>query len=182
MSRANQKMIGIYVSEGLHRSIKKAAQDRGMTVKEYLISLHRRETEDPSVEILEDIRKKTDLILDLVGGLSYTPISRKAISATPKDDNIPNEGANEEAKLSQSLMEYLEQFQSVPRQYRALKETLEIIVRHGGSATSVQIKEGRGFSRTTLVKGQVERLEKDGIVTVDYSRKPFIVALVESYR
>ncbi len=177
MSRANQKMIGIYVSENIHRSIKKAAQDRGMTIKEYFISLHRKETEDNAIEILEEIRAKTNRILDLVEGRSTVSAAPIQKVETPAKPTFSSSG-----DLSQSLLDYLEQFQSVPRQYRALKETLEILVRHGGSATSVQIKEGRGFSRTTLIKGQVERLEKDGIVMVDHGRKPFIVTLVDRYR
>lgn len=176
MSRANQKMIGIYVSADVHQSIKKAAQDRGMTVKEYLLSLHRKEAIDATPKLLEEIRQKTDQILAIVGRSS-----KRSLPSEPPETKQPPPSSTSSI-LSPKLLKYLEQFRSVPRQYNALKETLEIILRHGGKATSVQIKEARGFSRTTLIKGQVERLEKDGIIQVDHGRKPFVVELVESYR
>ncbi len=183
MSRPNQKMIGIYVPLDLHEEIKSRANSRGQTIKEYFLSLHETEVKkDVWTEVVQ-IRKNTEKILDMLHAFAFSenvqPLKEHAKEHDPKDKEETHREIvpSTDVDLGQ-YSEYLERYRKNPRQYRALRETLKIILELGGKATSVQIKEGRGFSRTTMIKRQIQRLAEDGVVAVDYSVKPFVVTLL----
>lgn len=136
-----------------------------------------------TIDLLHQIKRNTDKILDqlLSLPLQSPPSPEKKNKKKKSDEHHPPLPENAPKHLSKALLSYLENYRNNPRQYNALKETLSIIVSNGGTATSTFIKEQRGFSRTTLIKGQIDRLVADGIIERDDSRKPYVVKLKDRF-
>ncbi len=200
-------MIGIYVDKKLHEEIKTAARGMNSSIKEYFLSLHRLHMgeAEKTDRILGNTERILDILTDSIrpeigyrsniASDRYRSERMRESSASTRDTKVKNQILNKNppprrssssSKINKSdysdlppvLETYLEQFQKFPRQYSALKETLLIILRYGGTVTSSVLKKERGMSRTTLIKGQVDRLVTDEIISKDDSQKPYTVTLL----
>ena len=169
-------MIGIYVSESIHSQIKMLARTRGQSIKEYILALHNSYVNEGHISPAEQplalkIEKKLNTLISAISPLPPSKISEKQ---NPESYTRP---PNTTDLMHEKFRTYLKKFERRPHQKKAIKETLQIIIDKGGTATSSEIKMLRGFSRTTMINRQIQRLIQDKIITKDGSLIPYSVTL-----
>ncbi len=192
MARQGKKMIGIYVDEKLYEEIKRSAAESGKSIKDYFIDLHsgpKSETADTVVERLKQELTEGELRQILASIVARPVPSRRVPEILPERVKEPSRISKDtffskQPKKVMQIPKFVDYLNSLNnrRQREAIRDTLQVIINHGGSTTSSVIKKERGFTRTTIANRQLDRLIRDGILVKDSSVTPFIVTLAPEWR
>lgn len=187
-------MLGLYIDEQDHADIKHAAERKGMSMKDYLLELHRKEFQfGPQTDVedrLNRIEAKLGVLIDHFAKASTTstPTSiEKSQQPLPAAQERSQPIAPPVTKASADISVYEPYFQQIlqkkPRKrpaVEAARELLQILLKHGGAAPREVFEEELGQRADRPIEvliGEIKGVNIQGIAFKDKSHSPYLLTL-----
>ena len=177
-NRSETKQISFFTTKEMHKSIKDTAKEKGVTIKDYLLSLHINNTTPQSAE--NQINRMYDMLRQLTESKAFVIMpNQPQINYTPP--HSMKAPSRTDTKLPPRLANYVAAITRTPT--REVMKNILLALLDMGEATHIEINQYIGHTSHNQPRPLIRALE-DGVIfkeTPDNPREPYLYRINPRY-